>query len=420
MTPPMGPVVIVADGHVQETPVPPSTQLHVPLLTLSSPPAGEQGAVNEVAKLLVSAEHPVLMADRAARTPEGLRLLVELAELVQAPVTCGASTTVMRFPMRHPLYAGQSVAPFRAADFVLALEAPDVWGSLNDYRDQLERTSKPITLPGLKVATITANELDIKSNYQDFQRYTEVDISIAADAEATLPSLVEACKKLITPARQNAIDERGKKLMAQHLQDMDNVRLQATYGWDASPVSKPRLSAELWDKIKDKDWSLVGGAVPRLWDADKFYRSIPGGGAHGVGYLAPASVGAALANRKYGRLSVSIQDDGDLMYGPGVLWTAAHHRIPMLIVMNNNRAYHQEVMHIQRMANRHQRGISNAGIGTTLTDPNIDYATLARSMGVHGEGPISNPNDLGPALLRAIATVEKGEPALVDVITQPR
>jgi thiamine pyrophosphate-dependent acetolactate synthase large subunit-like protein len=131
-------------------------------------------------------------------------------------------------------------------------------------------------------------------------------------------------------------------------------------------------------------------------------------------------VGAALANRKHGRLSVSIQNDGDLMYAPGVLWTAAHHRIPLLGVMHNNRAYHQEVMHIQRMANRHQRGIQNAGIGTTITDPNIDYAGMARSMGWHGEGPITNPNDLGPALARAIATVETGEPALVDVVTQPR
>ena len=98
----------------------------------------------------------------------------------------------------------------------------------------------------------------------------------------------------------------------------------------------------------------------------------------------------------------------------------SHHRIPLLLVMHNNRAYHQEVMHIQRMANRRQRGITNAGIGTTITDPNIDYATLARSMGVYSEGPITDPKDLGPALKRAVARVERGETALVDVVTQPR
>ena len=108
------------------------------------------------------------------------------------------------------------------------------------------------------------------------------------------------------------------------------------------------------------------------------------------------------------------------MYAPGALWTAAHHRIPMLLVMHNNRAYHQEIMHIQRMANRRQRGITNAGIGSTLTDPDIDYATLARSMGLYAEGPITDPKDLGPALKRAVERVESGETALVDVVTQPR
>jgi thiamine pyrophosphate-dependent acetolactate synthase large subunit-like protein len=88
--------------------------------------------------------------------------------------------------------------------------------------------------------------------------------------------------------------------------------------------------------------------------------------------------------------------------------------------MHNNRAYHQEVMHVQRMANRHQRGITNAGIGTTITDPNIDYAMVARGMGVYGEGPITDPKDLAPALRRAMAVVMRGEPALVDVVTQPR
>jgi thiamine pyrophosphate-dependent acetolactate synthase large subunit-like protein len=88
--------------------------------------------------------------------------------------------------------------------------------------------------------------------------------------------------------------------------------------------------------------------------------------------------------------------------------------------MFNNRAYHQEVMHLQRMANRRQRGITTAGIGTKIEDPNIDYAALARSMGLYGEGPVDNPNDLGPALRRAVERVERGETALVDVVTQPR
>jgi len=139
-----------------------------------------------------------------------------------------------------------------------------------------------------------------------------------------------------------------------------------------------------------------------------------------MGYGPPASVGAALANKKYGRFSVATQGVGDIMYSPGALWTAAHHQIPLLMVMHNNRAYHQELMHIQRMGNRRNRGIDRAHIGTTLDDPAIDYATLARSMGWYAEGPIENPNDLEPALARATAVVKRGEPALVDVVTQPR
>jgi len=88
--------------------------------------------------------------------------------------------------------------------------------------------------------------------------------------------------------------------------------------------------------------------------------------------------------------------------------------------MHNNRAYHQELMHVQRMANRHQRGVTRAHIGTTIDNPNVDFATIAKGLGVHAQGPITDPNDLGPALKRAIDVVKRGEPSLIDVVTQPR
>jgi thiamine pyrophosphate-dependent acetolactate synthase large subunit-like protein len=414
MTPPHGPVLLVADSDLQETPVEASAKLRIPKLTLSSAPAGEMAAVSEVAKLLVAAENPVILADRAVRTAEGMKLLVELAETVQAPVVGG------KFPSHHPLNQAGGRGLIGSADLIVGLEVPDLWGSINTVRDQLHRSVQTYTKPGAKVVNISAVNLDIKSNYQFFQRYPETDVSIAADAEATLPYLIEACKRLITPDRKRVMDERGRKLAAAHEQGLERARTEAAYGWDSTPISTARLSAEIWEVVRDKDWSLVGGAPSRLWSVDTVYRTAGGGGAYGVGYSAPGSVGAALANRKYGRLSVAIQTDGDLMYAPGALWTAAHHRVPLMSVMHNNRAYHQEVMHIQRMANRHQRGITNAGIGTTLTDPNIDYATIARGMGVHGEGPITDPKDLAPALRRAMDVVLRGEPALVDVVTQPR
>jgi thiamine pyrophosphate-dependent acetolactate synthase large subunit-like protein len=228
----------------------------------------------------------------------------------------------------------------------------------------------------------------------------------------------------MTADHRNTFQARGTKLASAHQTSLQQSKVDATYAWDASPISTARLYAELWAQIKTEDWSLVSSTQSnwpaRLWTFDKYYQFIGGSGGAGVGYGAPAALGAALANKKYGRLTVNVQNDGDLMYAPGILWTAAHHRIPILNVMHNNRAYHQEVMHLQRMANRHNRGIDRAAIGTRIEDPNIDYAKLAQSMGLYGEGPITNPKDLGPAIRRAIAAVKRGEPALVDVVTQPR
>ena len=103
-----------------------------------------------------------------------------------------------------------------------------------------------------------------------------------------------------------------------------------------------------------------------------------------------------------------------------MLWTAAHHRIPLLTVMHNNRAYHQERMFITDVAAKMKRDVRRAGIGNDLTDPNIDYATLAKAYGVHGIGPIENANDLGAGAQARDRVVKRGEPALVDVVTQGR
>ena len=426
MTPPMAPVLLVADGELQERPIPDDAKYHIPKLTLASAPQGDSGSVAEAARMMVAAENPVILLERTTRTADGLKLIVELAESLQAPVIDLAAR--MNFPSQHPLNQTERARPLIAgADVILGLETPNLWGAVHSYSDQLYRSSKPIARKDAKLITITATDLYLKSNYQDFQRYTEVDLAMAADVEATLPSLIEAVKRQITDDRRRTYEDRGKKLAAQHEDALRRSRDEAVYGWDASPISTARLCAELYEAIKNEDWSLVSEVSPwvnrwplRLWNFDKYHQYIGSSGGFGVGYGAPAAVGAALANKKHGRLTVSIQNDGDLMYAPGILWTSAHHRIPLLSVMHNNRAYHQEVMHIQRMANRHNRGITRASIGTTITNPNIDFATVAKGLGVYSEGPITDPNDLGPAIRRAVEVVKRGEPALVDAVTQPR
>jgi acetolactate synthase I/II/III large subunit len=195
-------------------------------------------------------------------------------------------------------------------------------------------------------------------------------------------------------------------------------------------VSTARLVMETWAQIKDLDWSLVASSgnvsnwPNRLWPMEKHYHWLGASGGYGVGYGAPASVGAALANRDFGRFSVSIQSDGDLMYAPGVLWTAAKHKIPLLAVMHNNRGYHQEVMHVQRLSNFRNRVASLGGdmgpVGTSIENPDIEYHKLAESMGWWAKGPIKDPAELGPAIKQAVAAVKSGQPALVNVWTQPR
>jgi len=425
MTPPMAPVLLVADSELQENPIPENANLHIPKLTLTTPPQGDSGAVAEAARLLVQAENPLIVVDRYARTQAGIELLVELAETLQAPVIDQAGR--MNFPTQHPLnQSNRRGAAVANADVILGLEATDFWSALNTMHDQVHRTSRPIMKSDAKLISITTGDLYTKANYQDFYRYTGVDLAMAADAEATLPSLIGETKRLITADRKRAFQDRGAKLASAHERALEQARTDASYAWDASPVSTARLCSEVWAQIKDEDWSLVSilrhfSWWPlRLWPFDKHYQYIGTQGGGGIGYNAPATVGAALANRKHGRLSVSFQDDGDLLFAPAVLWTAAHHRIPLLSVMHNNRAYHEELMHVQRMANRHSRGIDRAGIGTTFEDPHLDFAKLAQSMGVYAEGPIDNPKDLAPALKRAIAVVKRGEPALLDVVTQPR
>jgi acetolactate synthase I/II/III large subunit len=425
MTPPTLPVVLVADGELQENPISVEAKMHIPKLTLAAPPQGDSGAVAEAARLLVAAETPVILADRMARTPAGVEYLIELAEALQAPVVDLGGR--MNFPTRHPLnQTDRNRALVADADVVLGLEVADFYGALHNFRDQMERSSRSITKPNAKLVSINANDLYIKGNYQDFQRYPEVDVAIAADAEATLPSLTEAVKRLTNDDRKRAFQDRGSRLQAAHQQSLERARDAAAFAWDASPISTARLSAEVWAQVKDQDWSLVSATTfvsrwpQRLWSFDKHYQYLGTAGGYGIGYGAPAAVGAALANRKHGRLSVNIQNDGDLMYAPGVLWTAAHHGIPLLNIMHNNRAYHQEVMQVQIMADRHSRGVANCGTGTTITAPNIDYAKLAQSMGVYGEGPISDPKDLGLAIRRALDVVKRGEPAMLDVVTQPR
>jgi acetolactate synthase I/II/III large subunit len=424
---PPGPVFITADSKLQESPLEEREQrgLTIPRLTTPAQTTGDPNALREAARMLVAAEAPVIIADRYARSQQGMDDLVRLAELLQAPVVDNRSR--MNMPNTHYLCQSERAAGLIAqADCILSLEPVDLYGQINVMRDQLERTVSSKAKKGVKIISISTRDLLVHSNYQDFQRYVGADINITADAQTTLPSLIEAIRREMPPGN-TSIEMRGRKMREAFNGFADRARAEAALAWDASPISSARMYMELWGQLKNEDWALVSDSdfssnwPHRLWPLEKHYRFIGGSGGYGVGYQPVAALGAALAHRDAGgRVAVSITGDGEFNMAPHTLWTAAHHGIPYLTVVQNNRAYHQEVMHVERMANRHNRGLRNVPIGTTIDNPNIDYVKIAQGYGAVGIGPITDPNDLSEAFRKGIAAVKAGQPVLIDVVMQPR
>ena len=430
MTPPYGPVLLSLDAGIQDIPIDPG--VFIPKYTAPSPAQADVSALRETAKILVNAERPVIVVDRMARNQEGVNNLVTLAELLQVPVIDQGGR--MNMPSKHYLNQSQGGQTLiRNADVILGLECSDFWNTVNQWIDNGENHGHGLQekriKPDAKLITISGVDLLTKSNFQDFHRYQPVDIAMAGDSQTSLPALIEAVRAAIPASRKDAFEKRGAAMKDAWQKERDRMRTQAAVGWDASPITTARLSAETWAAIKDLDWSLVQGGNVRQWaarifDMDKHYRFLGGSGGSGLGYGLPASIGAAHGGKSLGRFSVSFQGDGDMMYAPGALWTAAHHEIPLLTIMHNNRGYHQEVMHLQRLSNRRDR-VANLGktmgpVGCSIENPNIDYASLAKSMGVWAMGSISDPKELGPALKKAVDVVKSGQPALLDTLTQPR
>src|SRR5436305_6903067 len=247
MTPPQEPVFISLDAGLQQEPIHGAAP-RVPRYVPTAPPQGEQNAVREAARLLVRAERPVIVADRAARTPSGMKLLVELAELLQTPVVDQAGR--MNFPTTHHLnHSSRAAAVVGQADVLIGLELTDFWNTVNAYIDNGENLREPRIKSGATLISIGAGDFYLKSNYQDFQRFQPVDVSIAGDAEATLPALIEAVRAALPAERKDAPAKRGEALRKAWSENRARQLAAAAYGWDASPISTARLCAELWAQI---------------------------------------------------------------------------------------------------------------------------------------------------------------------------
>jgi acetolactate synthase-1/2/3 large subunit len=265
------------------------------------------------------------------------------------------------------------------------------------------------------------SELRMSKWSEDLGQLHPVDLSIVADTSLALPVLADLVRERMR-GTDDLVRSRGERVATAHRDIHARWAAEAKQGWDDAPMTPARLASEVWEVIKGEDWVLTANTLEdwalRLWDMDDPTRHP--GRSFGTATQIGTSLGVALAYRGTDKLVVNIQPDGDLLYDPGALWTAAHDRLPMLVVMYNNRAYYNDWEHQIRVARHRGTPEENAWLGMDISDPAPDFSMLARSFGWHAEGPIEDPRAVRPALERALKVVKDGKPALVDTIVRKR
>lgn len=399
-TQPCGPTYVNLDAGLQEAkltePVPAiDTQRFMP--PVDSAPAPD--AVAKAAALLRDTKQPLIMAGRVSRNLEAWNARVELAERLNARVITDIKTGAA-FPTDHPLHAGvpsfiaptsEAVDAIRSADTILSLDWIDVAGTL-----------KQAGQSQAKVVQVTVDHHLHNGWSMDYQGLPPVDVFIASPPDVAVPALIDALgtakpRALATPAPFSFKPE-GDKLTVDHLAD----QLRRAVG--ERPCSLTHVSLS---------WN--GASWPFRHPLD--YLGSDGGG--GVGGGPGISVGAALALKESDRLPVAVCGDGDFLMGVTSLWTAVHYKIPLLVVVANNRSFFNDELHQERVARMRNRPIENRWVGQRISEPDVDLAAMARAQGGQGFGPVTAISDLAATFKEAIAAVDAGAVSVVDVRVEP-
>jgi thiamine pyrophosphate-dependent acetolactate synthase large subunit-like protein len=425
-TEPTGPVYLCLDAGLQEQALAEPVRLpETARFGPASPPHADPRALDAAARRLVEAGAPVIVVESLGRRPEAIEPLCRLAELLAAPLVdlAGESQGRPSVPADHPLdMTDARQEAVRDADVVLALDVSSFFTVLGET----DRTTREVRLVNdhALVIAVSLDDYAFRSWAHTFQSLAPVDLPIAADAGLTLPLLVAAvADRLEHDPAATARQARAARIAARHAalraEARDVVRLERTGRLLAPSV----LTALVWEIIAGEDWVLANGTgkgwARRLWDW-RPERSYGGSGGAGLGYGLPAALGVALAHRGSGKVCVNLQADGDLLYVVSALYTAAHHRLPLLTVMYNNRTYGNDEAHQEAVAKARGRPLENKVVGIRIDDPAPDFARIAQGFGVWAEGPIEAADAVGPALRRALRVVkDEGRPALVDVVTRP-
>jgi benzoylformate decarboxylase len=368
--------------------------------------AGDPEALAEAAKLLARAKRPLIVAGsgiaRAGAQNRAIDELIKLAEMIAAPVVMEPRYSFLAFPTTHP----QS---FQIAERQPSFDLP-VWGApdvilaigcrlIREYRYLPEPVIKPET-----------RCIHIEEDPWEIGKVFAVDVGIIADPRSALRSLVEIYPKVAPSSEVKA--ERSECLRNAKERANAEIESRVTQGWDAVPINAARL-ARAMDKLFDKDMLIVNESPTSKDILMSNFQFAPGrdyfsnssGGYLGWGL--GAAIGAKLASPK--RRVVACLGDGSTMFGLQGLWTLAKYRIPLLVIVFNNRAY---------MAVKNQfRGSEDririaAAMGAEITGPEINFARLADTFAIFGQR-VESPDAIEPALKRAL---EQNGPALVDVV----
>jgi len=401
---PMAPVYVNLDAEMQEgllaEPLP---QLDVarfvpPVATVASP-----DLVAQASSLLKAAARPLILMGRVSRSEAAWTTRVALAEALGARVVTDLKLGAA-FPTDHPLHVGvPAVFPVPDAtraiadsDAILSLDWVDLAGTL--------RTAGGTAAPAARIVQVSLDHHLHNGWSMDYQGLPPVDLMLAADPDAVAQAMLDVL-------RPNGATQAP----AVAAPIADDVPV-------ADPISVEQMGRTLRHAVGGRDASLLH--LPLSWNSAIWpfrhpldYVGSDGGG--GIGGGPGIAVGAALALRGSGRLPIAICGDGDFLMGVTALWTAVHYRIPLLVVVANNRSFFNDEVHQERMARMRNRPVENKWIGQHIGDPDIDLAQLARAQGAEGFGPVHEAAEMRTVFRESIAAVERGDVAVVDVRVTP-
>jgi thiamine pyrophosphate-dependent acetolactate synthase large subunit-like protein len=422
---PRGPVYLCYDAALQEARLEEPMEIPDPEPYLRTTRlAPEEEALDRVARWLVESSFPVLLVDRVGRDPQAIPHLVALAEETGAAVVDTGRRH--NFPSSHPLDVSDAREEVLAqADLVVALEVYDLFGALRVSGSPRSRESRTLVAPSTRIVHITVGDLHARGWVHDVNELQPTTLTVLADTAVTLPPLVERVRRWLGRISTEARERRRRYLEDLHASLQEQARRRLAERWGEQPVSPPRLAHEVWQAIRGFSWQLANGWLQgwprRLWvfeEPDCFLGHNEGAG---LGYGMGVSIGACLAHRGTDRLVVNLQPEGDFLYTPQALYTASAYRLPLLVILVNNRSYYNDEEHQEEVARLRGRPVENRGIGTRLDDPDVNYRKLAESFGVYAEGRVEDPSSLAEALKRAATfCVEERRPALVEVLCAPR